>query len=284
MNTSSDFPRPTPYELVFRATSDDDVADDAPERPDFEGDRFPRILAEADSIGGEPDDPTGFVMLSSVGSLIQELMLDEAAPDAAGVEWEALPPEAVAEVGALLFHAFRFWRGGRRVLELDRALARHLVEAPAPEAGWRMAAPESAGYVQLPRNLFWSRSSEGARPEPVDGFFWSVGESVQLLIAAGVREGRPGFTAIPVGAELDPDGDAPWLAADGRPGGTDFENVLPGGEMDGLYALTTPAEALKLACLCFHWVDRWPESMTPERGPAEEASGVLRSRVTLAGG
>lgn len=301
----SDFPRPTPYDIVFAsargprgaADSDgtggpDDIDEagpaqtESPEEPpvDFEGDRFPGLLSEMEARGVAPHDPAGFVMLGGTGHLIRELMLAETGTDAAGEQWQGLPPEAVAELGALLFHAFRFWHEGRRVLELERAAARYLVEsAPAPDA-WRMGAPAPAGYVQLPRNLFWTPGTDDRPPEPLDGFFWSVNGRLDVLLCAGVRPGRPGFTAVPVGAELDADGVAPWPGMDARPGGRDFGNVLPGGELEGLYAVTNPAEALKLACLCFWHTEREPASLQPVRTGDSDAGRPLRSRIGLRGG
>lgn len=271
---SDDFPRATPYELVFSGA---DI--------DFEGERFPALLEEAAARDASIAEPSAFVMLGGAGALVRELMLADAEPDAEGTEWQAPPPEAIAELGALLFHAFRFWRNGRKILELDRAVARYLVESAPVVDDWRMSAPAAAGYLQLPRNLFWTPTAEGEPPEPVDGFFWSVDDRLDVLLCAGVRPGRPGFTALPVGAEFGgADGVAHWAGIDARPGERDFGNVLPGGEIEGLYALTNTAEALKLASLCFWFVDRDPASLRPIEPQHDDEDAPLRSRVELAPG
>src|SRR5690606_32011032 len=89
-------------------------------------------------------------------------------------------------------------------------------------------------------------------------FFWSspganaqaAGDRLDLLFALGVRAGRPGLSlfdiALDTTAKL-----SEWATVDARPDGTDFENVLPGGELQGYHAITVGAEALKLATLCF---------------------------------
>ena len=227
--------RETPYDIVFRQG-----------RIDFEGARFAEVRAEAEQRGMEVDDPERFIMLGSVGALLREMILDEEASDDAGDLWHAVPPQAIAQAGALLYHAYRFHRAGSRVFPIDEASARALVAGRPPDAG--PAELPDAGYVQLPRNLFWARADDAGPAEPVDGFFFASGHRLELLFALGVRARRPGFTAIPMGvapAELDTLADAP-----ARDDGADFANILPGGEIDGLHGLTSLAEALRLAALC----------------------------------
>lgn len=238
--------RETPYDIVFRRG-----------RLDFEGERFARVRAEAEERGVPLDDPERFVMLGSVGALMREMVLDEAAADDAGEIWQALPPEAVAQVGALLFHAFRFSEGGARVFTIDEATARALAATPATAMSTgAVRAPADTGYVQLPRNLFWARANDAGPAEPLDGFFWTIGRRFDVLLALGVRPRRPGFTAIPVGVDLDaPGGAASWADAKARAEGEDFANFLPGGEIDRLLGITSAAEALRLAALCLRWLD-----------------------------
>ncbi|HUF14061.1 MAG TPA: hypothetical protein VMN78_13235 [Longimicrobiales bacterium] len=244
--------RDTPYELVFRRG-----------RIDFEGDRFPAVRAEAEQRGVPLDDPERFVMLGSVGALMRDMVLDEAAADDAGEVWQALPPEAVAQTGALLYHAFRFSEAGACVHAIEEEAARELAAAPALEETARapradavagtaaIAAPAEAGYVQLPRNLFWARAGEAGVAEPLDGFFWALGRRFDVLLALGVRARRPGFTVIPMGVELDaPGAPASWADVKAREEGDDFANILPGGDLDRLLGITSAGEALRLAALC----------------------------------
>ena len=232
--------RETPYDIVFRRG-----------RIDFEGGRFEEVRAEADQRGMTIDDPERFVMLGGVGALLREMLLDEDAADDAGELWQALPPQAIAQMGALLYHAYRFREAGAHVLGMDEAAARALAggaAAPNPAA----APLPDAGYVQLPRNLFWARADEGGPAEPLDGFFFARGRRLDVLLALGVRPRRPGFTAIPIG--IDESAFDRFADEKARDGADDFANILPGGEIDRLYGLTSAAEALKLAALCLRWL------------------------------
>lgn len=265
--------RQTPYELVFG-----DAA--------FEAELFPSIREEAAARGASSDDPDAFVLLATVGAALRSLAptapATEGAPagarTGAGSAGTAASPgsEAAArarfhEVGRLFFHAYHFWRHGRALILLDEEPARALAAAPPRVGAWDMVAPAPAGYLQLPRHLFWARTDETAPPEPVDGFFWSLGGApdtrassarLDLLLALGLRPGRPGLSVIDAGAVLPPEGH--WADIRGRPGGVDFANVLPGGEASGLHALLTRAEALRLASLVFHAAAA-PGALGPER-------------------
>jgi hypothetical protein len=231
--------RPTPYDLIFGA-------------PSFDETHF-ELLREQTDARPAPT-ATELYMQSGAGTLLRELLPDD---DTAGHR------ERVAQMSALMFHAFRFWRHGKRVYEMtDAAMGAILLDRTEPVGEWRFRAPAPAGYVQLPRNLFWARVAADAAAEPVDGWFWSAptaeegvrGERLDLLLALGVRPRRPGVSLVDVGMEAS--GELThWADVDARPGGTDFENVLPGGELQGYRSLTTHAEVLKLASLCFWWID-----------------------------
>ena len=224
--------RETPYDIVFRRG-----------RVDFER-RFDEVRAEAEQRGVPLDDPERFIMLGSVGALLREMVLDEATADEAGELWLALPAHAIAQAGALLYHAYRFQAAGGQLLALDETTTRALLDPAATSAPAPNALPE-AGYVQLPRNLIWARAQDDAAAEPLDGFFFAAGRRFDLLLALGVRPRRPGFTAIPLACDArELEGFAHTSA---RESGTDFANILPGGEIDRLFGLTSAAEALKLA-------------------------------------
>lgn len=208
-------------------------------------------------------------------------------PDA-GPGGGALPPGAapLRDYGVLAFHAVPFQREGCVVLLLDTALCRAL--AGSWDGGGAPVPPAPAGYVQLPRQLFWARALGDAPPEPVDGFFWTVaaGEVLHLLLVAGMRDGRPGLSVVPV-AEA-PLADAPtWLHAAVREEGTDFATTLPGGELQGLYSLTAAGEALKLAARLFAHLSATPgAARAGDRGPegaSPAPSRLAYRRVTLQG-
>jgi hypothetical protein len=237
--------RLTPFDLVFG---------DGP----LDATRFERVR-EQDRAGAATIPE--LLMLPSAGELLHELMpADTTAEPGSSVPQ---PPhrEIIAQVGALLFQAYRFWREGRQVFRFGRASLERVI-APADEpaaAAWAVRAPAAAGYVQFPRNLLWARVSADAAAEPVDGFFWSVPDAsaparLDLLFALGVRPGRPGLSLVEVAVE---NGAAlhEWLHTQVRADGVDFDNILPGGELQGYAGLTTHAEALKLAVLCFRAID-----------------------------
>lgn len=233
--------RLTPYELALAAASAETVL-------------FPAIRAEAEARGVDARDPERFTMLGTVGEEIRRLVADGPA----------------REAGRLLYHGYHFWAADRPLYVLEGDVARELVDrSQAPDAArWTLLSPEPAGYVQLPRHLFWAGVTEDAPPEPVDGFFWTVAAQsgrdiacLELLLVLGMRADRPGFSVVDVTGRVPPGGAAGWAASRVRADGPDFDNVLPGGELERLYAITSPAEALKLAELVFHHVAERPDSI-----------------------
>jgi hypothetical protein len=227
--------RQTPYELVFVAGG-------------HEAESFPVMAREAEARSVDVALPERLLLLESAGQLLRALRPEsEKAMGGAG------------EYGALLFHGFHFWRAGRPLFVIEATALRGLLVEPARLGAWQLEAPAPSGYLQLPRNLVWVPGVEDDTPEAVDGFFWTVapaaagdGRRLLLAFAIGVRPGRPGFGVIAVEAPIPNGPAAHWSDAAARPDGRDFENVLPGGELGGLYALTSVAEALRLASLIFH--------------------------------
>ncbi|MEJ2205917.1 MAG: hypothetical protein P8170_17620 [Gemmatimonadota bacterium] len=255
------YARRTPFELAF---------------PDAH--RLEELIAsvaeEAEQLGVDTRNRGAFMMLGSVGSLLRELQPPEAGP------------ETFQEYGAMAFHAFHFHRAGRPLFLVSTALARHLVEEEPGAGGVVPAdldAPGPAGYVQMPRNLFWMRPAPGSPAEPVDGLFWSLAgrEVLHLLLALGLRDDRPGLAAVIV-PEV-PWTDAPhWLSAQMRATGRDFATTLPGGELDGLYSIETAGEALKLVARLFRYVTALPESVESHAPVQEERESVSPSALPFA--
>ncbi|HET7320977.1 MAG TPA: hypothetical protein VFI96_00605 [Longimicrobiaceae bacterium] len=244
--------RPTPYELAF-----------ASER--FEGDLFPRIREEAERTGAEPLRLEQFNLISAVGAAVREVVP------------EGAPPEAAAQYRLTLFHAFNLWRSGRRIYRLEPGVARYLVEAAPALRDWDFTAPQASLYLQLPAHLFWGKITPESTPEPVDGLFVTVApvrdasgrpfQRLDLLMVLGLRRDRAGFSVIPIGSEAGPGIPAVWAEAPGREGGADFENILPGGEIRGLYSLLTTAEVLKLTGRALWYVDRFPRDLSEVAEP-----------------
>jgi hypothetical protein len=233
MSESADTPRVTPYRLIF-----------GPEV--FDATRFEAVRAEADQHGAIGADE--LFMLPAAGELLTEMV-----PATGG-------KDVVAQVKALLFHAYVHWRHGRHVYRLPVSMLRDLIAGESVPPVTSPPAAES-GYMQLPRNIVWASVADEVPPEPVDGFFWNAPSTrpdddgggapgrLDLLFTLGVRAGRPGLSLFDVSLESYAQL-ADWATVNARPDGEDFANVLPGGELQGYHALTTSAEAVKLAALC----------------------------------
>lgn len=244
----------TPYELVF-------------DSPGFEDDRFPGIQAESESRGVPTEVPERFLLLGTVGSLLQEIL-----PDGADTA-------EFSRHGALLYQAYHYWRHGKADYEISEGDARTLITDPPATEDWDIEPPGRAGYVELPRHLFWARIEDDATPEPLAGFFWTVadptdsvpshGGRLQLLLALGLFPGRPGFSTIALDLRLDLLRSAPASELAGDPDRKDFENILPGGELQDWYGLLTDLEAMKLVSRSFGLLERLGTRAEP--GPEQVA-------------
>ena len=246
--------RPTPYELVF------DV-------PAFQDDFFPRIAAQEKEFG-VVSDTTSFLRLDAAQELLEAVLPEDVTGPAAapGRAPSGASAFVVDRYAALLFTAYRFWQAGGPVHVFDEALTRALLSAPPHVQAWSLERAPASGYVQLPRNLVWSVVEEREPPEPVDGFFWARtgGEAPSLIVvlALGVRADRPGFSVLDAAAPLPPAG---HFAGD-EGAADDFANFLPGGELQQLHGVRTPAEALRMASLCLWYMSVHPAAVQPEGG------------------
>lgn len=259
--------RLTPYEIAFMDG-------------DFESRVFPMIQEEAEGRREDPASRERFVFLGTGGDAIRDII----PPDA--------PPEMLEEYRALFYHAFNFWRFGRRLYVLDAAVARYLVEGAPRLEEWTFAAPFDSLYLQLPPNLFWASIGTDVPPEPVDGFFVTLSNGrdpldvpftdVQVLMVLGIHRLRAGFSVIPFDMEVGA-GIPPVWVEPGRDRGSDFENVLPGGDIAGLYSILTTSEALKLVARVLWYVETHAEDVThapaPERRSADRPGSVPLSRL-----
>lgn len=236
--------RLTPYELVFT-------------EGEFESRTFPRIRREAVEQAVDAAEPERFDFLSTAGEVLRQLVPEES------------PPDALDQYRALLYHAYHFWAAGRPLYTVEPAVARYLVESAPRLQGWAFRPPADACYLQLPANLFWSSIAPDTPPEPVDGFFLTSSETVgpqgvafrtlELLVVLGIRRSRAGFSIIPLRMQLEGEISDWWEEAE-RTGG-DFENVLPGGELSGLYSMLTTGEVFKLVAWICWYIDSFPESL-----------------------
>ena len=222
-----------PYEHVFA-------------QPAFEDEIFPAISQESELHAMDTRNADEFLQLPSTGLLLEKI----SPPDAP----QASPVPAVA---ALAFQGYHYWRHGKSRVVMEESVTRALLDPAAARVGsWKLEAPAPAGYVELPPHLIWAQTDQGA-PEPLHGFFHTTtphpGEGrINLLVALGVRDDREGVTAIEINVTKPVFPPGHFGDLDAREEGVDFANILPGGELRGLYAVTNAGEVLKLISRVMH--------------------------------
>jgi len=215
--------RPTPFGLAFN---------------DLARDRFPAIaqVLERDALSSADRDR--FLLLEPVGRLLREI-----APDGTG-------PDALEAHMLMLHHAYRHWAGGGWVYGVGEAALRRAVSAQSITSH----LPTPSLYLQLPELKVWGTPAADGVAEPLDGVF--VTETAEpggiaLLAIFGIRDGRPGFSAVGLDGRADaedPTGGEIEVAA-AREDGTDrFSPTLAGGAQAGLYSLANAGELLLLTC------------------------------------
>jgi hypothetical protein len=226
----------TPYEHLFA-------------RPEFEEELFPAIFREAEAHALDTRNRDEFLQLPSASAVLEKL----SPPGSA----DASPVPGVA---ALAYQGYHFWRNGAKPDVLSEDVVRTLLDPDAADLGtWPLQAPAQAGYVVLPANLVWAKTDQGA-PEALHGFFYttsphgSAAGSLALLIALGVRDDRAGVTAIEINVTLPVFPPGHFGDLDARDEGVDFENILPGGELRGLFSVTNAGEVLKLVSRALHYL------------------------------
>ena len=213
--------RVNPYDLMFTG--------------DLEA-RLAGIAAEAEERGVDVRDREPFTMLLGVGELLSELVPAGASPD------------VIREVAGLIFHCYHYHANGKQDFDIDEPVLRELLSTGFIAGPRDLNPPSHAGYVRLPRNRVWSRITEDSHPEAIDGFFFVDRD---ILYVLGLLPGRPGFSIMEVSAWHVTDTTVSVAELKARDEGEDFANVLPGGDMQGHFAITNNIEALKLAARCF---------------------------------
>ncbi len=208
---------------------------------------FESFDREARTAGTDLRDLAAFMQIASVGNALRELR----APDVGG--------EAIHRYAVLLHQSTLFHRAGGVVHLPTAGVIRYLVDG-APDAD-ELDVPAPAGYLQLPRHLFWVQV-EAERHESVDGLFWSLGQdgALDLLLAQGLLGGRPGLSVAPVAQALWSEA-RQWLDASVREEGPDFATTLPGGELEGLYSFVAAGEPLKLFARVCAFLGAFPDAV-----------------------
>jgi hypothetical protein len=213
--------RTHPYELVFNQ--------------ELEA-KLDAISAEAAERDVDTANPDRLGLLISAGELLRELVPADA------------PPDAIQQVARLIFHCYHYRAHGRQNFEIEEPVLRELLSTGLVATPGHVDPPAAAGYVLLPRNRVWSRITADAHAEALDGFFFCYG---WVLYVLGLMPGRPGFSIMEVNAARAEDEITSVAELKARAEGDDFANVLPGGELQGHFAITNTAEAVKLAARCF---------------------------------
>ena len=215
--------RPTPFALAF-----DELARD----------RFPAIAQLLEHDGLSSADRDRFVLLEPVGRLLREIASEGTGPDA--LEAHML----------MLHHAYRHWAGGAWVYRIGEAALRRAASATSITSH----LPRQAVYLQLPELKVWGTPTAEGVAEPLDGLFVTEKPepgSIAVLGIFGMREGRPGFSAVGLEGHADTDGPAGSeieLAAAREDGSERFSPTLAGGTQAGLYSLANAGELLLLSC------------------------------------
>jgi hypothetical protein len=223
--------RPTPFGLVFAELSRD---------------RFPAIAERLAAAEASSADRDRFVLLEPVGRLLREMMPAEAAGGG----------DALEAYVRLLHHAYRHWTAGGWVYRIGQAA----LERAAAGGGGAITShlPRPAVYLQLPALQVWGTptadGASGAAAEPLDGMFVTETDepgAIAVLGVFGLREGRPGFSAVSVEGRADaddPSADESVLAAARADGAAPFTPTLAGGDRAGILSVANAGELLLLTC------------------------------------
>lgn len=201
-------------------------------------DRFPAIAEVLEQGALSSADRDRFVLLEPVGRLLREI-----APEGTG-------PDALEAHMLMLHHAYRHWAGGGWVYRINEGV----LERAATGKSLTSHLPRQSLYLQIPELKVWGTPTPGGAPEPLDGMF--VSETVEsgrvaVLAIFGMREGRPGFSAVGLEGRADSE-DATSaeveVAAAREDGSARFSPTLTGGAQAGLYSLANAGELLLLTC------------------------------------
>jgi hypothetical protein len=207
-------------------------------RPTPFGLAFEQLARERFALMADEPDRDRFVLQAPVGRLLREIVPAEAGPDAL---------EAHVR---MLHHAHRHWTAGGWVYRIGEGALR--AAGTGGSITSRLSRP--ALYLQLPELRVWGTPAVGGPAEPLDGMFVTEtaepGE-IALLAIFGLREGRPGFSAVGLEGRADADDPAGGeieVAAAREDGSPSFSPMLAGGERAGLYSLANAGELLLLTC------------------------------------
>jgi len=204
--------RPHPFTMVFG-----EVANES----------FPGLRDDLERAAVDQSDRDAFLLHRGVAQLVRDL------------EPEGGMGEAVAQLAALVHHAFLYWRHGEWTIRLEHGAARTLLREG--RAGSPPPTLPDAWYVQLPRQLVWGQLGDGEPYQPLDGCFvaWAS-TGLRVLGVFGVHAGRMGFSVAEAAAPR-------WPGEDPTGDRMRFSPRMDGAESAGLYSLNSAEDLLVLA-------------------------------------
>lgn len=201
--------------------------------------RFGAIRSEARERGLDLADPEVFARLAESRSALR------------GLAGRDATPEALQQLGSLLFQAWHFHRAGEPVVALDEETCRALLDRGDDE-DWSLGPGKRAGYLRLPEGLFRSPAAPGVPPTWLAGMFWTRGSDGLILLP--VLEGdAAGFTLLPLPPL--PQSAGPLMAGQKvRDGEPDFAPTAGGGGPADGFVVAAAAEIVKLAARALWWL------------------------------
>jgi hypothetical protein len=196
--------------------------------------RFRSVQTEAELSRRDCTDPAQFAALSTVQHLLTEIESPKLLEQ---------NPSAAAEYLILLYAAFRFWEGGKQVIQVQRSQWDETFIADFTSAD----LPDLAGgacYVQLPERRFWAQIESSAPHEPLDGCYVATsrdGRQVVVVAILGLRKGRSGFSQVSLTVMREELVAARTIARTPA-----FAPVMDGGAEAGFKSVESQAELLLL--------------------------------------
>jgi hypothetical protein len=199
--------------------------------------QFVRIQVSLEARHADDLDRDAFLLDGMVGTLLKDLMPEDA------------PADAVSAWAALLHMMYLCWVRDWPLVVVDAPTLDAALSGPLAHSSTRPLleghTPPLACYAQLPANAVWAEPVEGETHEPLDGIFLVASAArAHALGVLGFREGRDGFTTMEGAITLP--APAPGPRPDASPA---FATRLPGGDLARLRSVVDEHELVALALL-----------------------------------
>jgi hypothetical protein len=190
------------------------------------GEILPGLRTTLEAAAVDEADRDAFLLHREVAQLIRDLEPEEGLG------------EGVAQLAALVHHAYLYWRHGERTIRLNHDAATGLLKQGGHSAS--SSAASDSWYLQLPRQLVWGRLGDEEPYQPCDGCFATTGaKGFRVLGVFGVHPDRMGYSIVEVAGVPDDHQQAD--------SGLRFSPQMDGAENAGLYSINTAEDLLVLA-------------------------------------